>query len=410
MLTILLHCMTKEKIFKDILLLLLQNHADFKKKDLNLFTPLDLAISYENRELVSILYDKYVKRRSEKFRRNLREISNYFKGMNDFYVELKWKVHVPLLSFLCPNDVCPIWKKGTNIRMDTSFVDFKNLSSIRNPNSFMMLTNNKEEKINLIKCDRKTKNYYNITEELDDEEKELVINDILTKKRVNGNFHLLTCKMEESLSFFGSKKIIEVINGWQAQKYELKLKVKVDMNEFQKIEYYDLNENNYLNPEQNIIKNIIKQNDKHLKESFENGLHMKNKQFEKSLTELEKEKSLKAYVWIVDNSPIKCQDAINLINSIAPADELMEKVKEFFEHPDVKKIVEKNGFPIKVQIPYNIFIDFTFSFNKYLELNSNSNEFNGVFEFVNEYASETRKKIEDLKVNYKRRAGYANIR
>ena len=249
-----------------------------------------------------------------------------------------------------------------------------------------------------------------MTEELDDEEKELVINDILTKKRVNGNFKLLTCKMEESLSFFGSKKIIEVINGWQAQKYELKLKVKVDMNEFQKIEYYDLNENNYLNPEQNIVKNVIKQNDKHLKESFENGLHMKNKQFEKSLTELEKEKSLKAYVWVVDNSPIKSQDAINLINSIAPANEVMEKVKEFFEHPDVKKIVEKNGFPIKVQIPYNIFIDFTFSFNKYLELNSNSNEFNGIFEFINEYTSETRKKIENLKVNYKRRAGYANIR
>ena len=343
MLTILLHCMTKEKIFKDILLLLLQNHADFKKKDLNLFTPLDLAISYENRELVSILYDKYVKRRSEKFRRNLREISNYFKGMHDFYVELKWKVHVPLLSFLCPNDVCPIWKKGTNIRMDTSFVDFKNLSTIRNPNSFMMLTNNKEEKINLIKCDRKTKNYYNITEELDDEEKELVINDILTKKRVNGNFHLLTCKMEESLSFFGSKKIIEEINGWKAQKYELKLTVRVDMNTIKKIEFKNLDENNYLDKNKDIIKNLMYANEKHLKETFEKGLHMKNKQFEKSLTELEKEKSLKAYVWIVDNSPIQCQDAINLINSIAPANELMDKVKDFFQqfflHQDVQKIL-----------------------------------------------------------------------
>jgi hypothetical protein len=41
-----------------------------------------------------------------------------------------------------------------------------------------MLTNNKEEKINLIKCDRKLKKYYNMTEELDDEEKESVINDI----------------------------------------------------------------------------------------------------------------------------------------------------------------------------------------------------------------------------------------
>ncbi len=195
-----------------------------------------------------------------------------------------------------------------------------------------------------------------------------------------------------------------------AQKYELKLKVRVDMNTINKIEYQNLDENNYLDNKKDIIKNIIKEDDKHLKESFENGLHMKNKQFEKSLSELEKEKSLKAYVWIVDNSPIKCQDAINLINSIAPANELMEKVKDFFEHPDVKKIVESNGFPIKIQIPYNIFIDFTISFNKYHELSANSNEFNGVFDIINELTSETRKQIENLKVNYKRRAGYANIR
>ena len=88
----------------------------------------------------------------------------------------------------------------------------------------------------------------------------------------------------------------------------------------------------------------------------------------------------------------------------------MYKVKDFFQHPDVKKIVESNGFPIKIQIPYNIFIDFTISFNKYHELSSNSNEFNGVFEIIDELTSETRKQIENLKVNYKLRAGYANIR
>ena len=410
MLTIILHCITQNQIFKDILILLLTMGADFKKKDKFNFTPLDIAVSYNNKEIVSILYDRYVKRRAEKFRRNLRQISNYFKGMNDFYVEIKWKVHVPLLSFLCPNDVCPIWKKGTDIRMDTTFVDFKNLSTIRNPNSFMMLTNNNNNTINLVKCDRKLKKYYNMTEELDDEEKELVINDILTKKRVNGNFKLLSCKIEESHSFFGGKKIIENIHGWKAQKYELKLTVRVDMNTIKKIEFKNLDENNYLDKNKDIIKNLMYENEKHLKETFEKGLHMKNKQFEKSLSELEKEKSLKAYVWIVDNSPIECQDAINLINSIAPANELMDKVKDFFQHPDVKKIVESNGFPIKIQIPYNIFIDFTISFNKYHELSSNSNEFNGVFEIIDELTSETRKQIENLKVNYKLRDDYANIR
>ncbi|MCV4655884.1 hypothetical protein OFM13_31605, partial [Escherichia coli] len=38
----------------------------------------------------------------------------------DFYVQMKWEFTswVPLVSRICPNDVCRIWKSGAKLRVD----------------------------------------------------------------------------------------------------------------------------------------------------------------------------------------------------------------------------------------------------------------------------------------------------
>ena len=119
---------------------------------------------------------------------------------------------------------------------------------------------------------------------------------------------------------------------------------------------------------------------------------------------------MKATVWVVQNSPINSQDAVNLLESIAPANEFMEKVLEFFHHPDIQKIVDNNGFPIKIEIPYNILIDLTFSFDKYTEIKEDFPSVATMFDPLNEAIRKTRKEVQDIKTNYKIRAGYSNIR
>ena len=119
---------------------------------------------------------------------------------------------------------------------------------------------------------------------------------------------------------------------------------------------------------------------------------------------------MKATVWVVQNSPINSQDAVNLLESISPASEFMDKVLEFFHHPDIQKIIDNNGFPIKVEIPYNIFIDFSLSFDKYREITEDDNSVITMFDPLNEAQRKTRKEIQDIKTNYKIRAGYSNIR
>jgi hypothetical protein len=245
-------------------------------------------------------------------------------------------------------------------------------------------------------------------EPLEQDEKELVLKEVMTKKRMNGSFKLMECQLVEEKE--GDKKVIEEVNGWKAQKYQLNLKVKLDRNPTEIVEYFDLNEDNYLNKDVNIVKNRIAFGEHDLKGNLEEGLHIKNSLVTKSMNELEKEKTLKAYVWVIVNSPINSQDAVNLLESIGPANQFMDKVKEFFDHPDLQKIIQKNGFPIKIKIPYNIFIDLTFSFKQFKALPPNSKELVDIFKPFETFDRHKRKDVQKLYKNYKTRVMYANIK
>ena len=397
-----------------MLRILLEKGANYKQRDKNKWTPLSIAVSYGNKEIVRLLYKFYLKRTQEKFNNRANTVTNYFKKMPDFYMEIKWKVSIPLLSFLCPNDVIKIWKRGVELRSDFTFVDYKKLSVIRNPNSLLLKENKTTNKMEFFKIDRKKQNLYNFFEPLDEDEIELILDDLMTKKRMNGSFKMMECKLEETKEFFDStKNIIEEVNGFTAQKFNLNLKVILENSPTHVIEYKDLTENNYLNQylrDDDLIKCIKEAESKDLKDNLEEGLHIKNKAITSSLNELQKEKTLKAYVWVIENNPLNSQDLVNLLEGIGPANQFMDKVKEFFEHPDLQELIKKNGFPIKIQIPYNLFIDLTFSFKQFRKIDRNEPGIDDLFNEFDNYEHARRRDIQKLDKDYKLRMGYANIR
>jgi hypothetical protein len=169
LLCIILHYNKKDAIFNKILELILENGANYKLKDRNQWTPLSIAITYGDKEMVEILYRFYLKRREEKIKTKFLLIANYFKNMNDFYVELKWKVKIPLLSFLCPNDTIKITKFGPNTRADFTFVDYKRLSVIRKQLSYYLKFNDTSQSLDILRVDRELNEYYDPVENLDEE-------------------------------------------------------------------------------------------------------------------------------------------------------------------------------------------------------------------------------------------------
>jgi len=403
-----LHHNKKDPIYKDLLSLIIENGANFKKREGNRWTPMSIAVSYDDEELIRMMYNFYLQNRIERVERNNIKLSNYLNSMKDIYIELKWKVSIPLLSFLCPNDTIHIWKRKDEMRADFTFVDFKSLRVIRNPNSILLKYNKSTGKHELLKANFVKKEYYNMMEPLEQDEIELILKEVMTKKRMNGSFKLMECKLVEEED--NGKKVFEEVNGWKAQKYKLDLTVKLDRNPTEIVEYVDLNEENYLNKDINIVKKRVPFGENDLKGNLEEGLHIKNSLVTKSMNELEKEKSLKAYVWVIVNSPINSQDAVNLLESIGPANQFMDKVKEFFDHPDLQKIIKKNGFPIKIKIPYNIFIDLTFSFKEFKVLPPNSKELVEIFKPFETFDKHKRKDVQKLYKNYKTRVMYANIK
>ena len=75
------------------------------------------------------------------------------------------------------------------------------------------------------------------------------------------------------------------------------------------------------------------------------------------------------------------------------------------------EIINNNGFPIKIQIPYNIFINFTIHFNNYKEYSDpNDKDISDKFDIINQCQRVARKIEQNVMKDEKMRLKYANIR
>ena len=67
------------------------------------------------------------------------ELVKGLESMGNFYMEIAWDFQswIPLISRILPSDVCRIYKKGDNIRMDTTLLDFNGMKWERGDISFL---------------------------------------------------------------------------------------------------------------------------------------------------------------------------------------------------------------------------------------------------------------------------------
>lgn len=82
-LCIILHHNKKDPIYKDFLKLLVDNGANFKKREGNRWTPMSIAVSYNDEEIIRMMYDFYLKSREERHERNHKKLGNYLLTMKD---------------------------------------------------------------------------------------------------------------------------------------------------------------------------------------------------------------------------------------------------------------------------------------------------------------------------------------
>lgn len=83
---------------------------------------------------------RHQKRQSrDEFNRRWPELIKELESMGSFYMELRWEFHswIPLVSRVLPSDVCKIYKKGADLRVDTTLLDFNGMKWERGSTSFL---------------------------------------------------------------------------------------------------------------------------------------------------------------------------------------------------------------------------------------------------------------------------------
>jgi hypothetical protein len=95
-----------------------------------MWTPLNEAISYGNREMVKMILEKFEKEVELSVNNSKPKIIGALKEMDNFYVEVTWNFEswIPIVSRFLPSDVCKLYKYGTKLRVDCTLGDIARAS------------------------------------------------------------------------------------------------------------------------------------------------------------------------------------------------------------------------------------------------------------------------------------------
>jgi len=411
MLAIILKNHFKDISFLPIIRELLQNKGNIKVINSFSISPLEEAVSKNDIETIVLIMDEIYKRKITKIKTSKEKLSNILLNSSDIYFDLKWKFDspIPLISSLAPSDTCRIWKIGENLRLDTTFDDYKKLKIRRKNLTYLFI---KKGKINeIFKLSNDDKSYFDPFEPFDDDEKILIINDVLNQNKIKGEFKINNCHVIESRSLLGNLQY-ETIDGWKAKKYDVEINSSVKIFNRFKYEFKNLNKNSYFNEKFNLnfIKELVSK-EYDIKKSLSKGdSYIGSRILKTGLDSIEKDKDkkLKATVWITENFPFKSSFLINLVNKLSSTNEFFIKIKEFLNQENIKSILEKNGFPIKIKIPFTFLLNVEILFSNVKEI-SYSKENEKLFEIPSNYKKISRKIGENLVENHKKRLIYANF-
>jgi hypothetical protein len=379
--------------------ILFKNNVNYKLKNSDNKKPMELASDLMDFETICLLFEYILKKKQEKNAKTVNLLCSFLNQSQDFYMEMKWEVKVPMFSFLCPSDICKIWKVGDSMRLDYSFQKFKKLKTHRKPSSYIFNGNN------FYQVDWKNKVYYDPLEPLHEDEKLLIIKDIMANYKIGGDIKFKKCSIKPT----NKKKVYETVNGHKSVKYDLSITSEFAIQSKTKIDYFGLNRRDYFNPMMRLDRQVtVIAGKDEIKKNIEETLKIKNSNIRKELFESSKEKSYKANVWIAENFPLKSSQLYDIFKTIQDANELTMKIKDFLNRDEVRNIISVNGFPVKIKIPINFFVDICISFAHYKEIKPEDHFDKTIFAIPGDIKRISRKCAMNLKDNPKKRLAFVN--
>ncbi|XP_014443093.1 ankyrin repeat domain-containing protein 13A isoform X2 [Tupaia chinensis] len=210
---------------------LLRHKADVTKENRQGWTVLHEAVSTGDPEMVYTVLQHRDYHNTSMALEGVPELLKKILEAPDFYVQMKWEFTswVPLVSRICPNDVCRIWKSGAKLRVDITLLGFENMSWIRGRRSFIFKGEDNWAELMEVNHDDKvvTTEHFDLSQEMERLTLDLMkpksreVERRLTSPVINTSLDTKNIAFERTKSGFWGWRTdkAEVVNGYEAKVY-----------------------------------------------------------------------------------------------------------------------------------------------------------------------------------------------
>ncbi|CAH2295197.1 ankyrin repeat domain-containing 13A isoform X2 [Pelobates cultripes] len=355
---------------------LLRHKADVTKENREGWTVLHEAVSTGDPELVQMVLQYREFHKASTALGGVPELLTKTLQASDFYVEMKWEFTswVPLLSRVCPSDVCRIWKSGAKLRVDATLLGFENMSWIRGKHSFIFKEEDNWAELMEINHDDKTvtKERFDISQEIEGitldsmQPAEREVSKRLTSPVINTSLDTATIAFERTKAGFWGWRTdkAETVNGYEAKVYSAN---NVNVVTKTRTEHLTEEEKSRYKADRNFLESLLgtvehqfgAQGDLTtefatannptaitLEEYFNPDFDLKNRDIGRPKELTIRTQKFKATLWMCEDFPL------SLVEQVTPIIDLMARTSSHFAHlRDFITLQFPPGFPVKIEIP-----------------------------------------------------------
>ncbi|KAK3539308.1 hypothetical protein QTP86_034536 [Hemibagrus guttatus] len=355
---------------------LLRHGAQVTKENSKNWTVLQEAVSTGDPEMVQLVLQRRDYLKASTALAGVPELLCKIRESPDFYMEMKWEFTswIPLVSRVCPSDVCRIWKSGTNLRVDATLLGFENMTWIRGRRSYifkgdescaeLMEVNHDDE---LVDTER-----FDITRELDEvtldsmQPDQQEVAKRLTTPIVNTFLDTKDIAFERCKSGIWGWRTdrTEVVNGFEAKVFSVN---NVNVVIRTRTEHLTDEEKARIKSERNVLESFLgtveqqisAQGDLTLEyatatnptaitpeEYFNPDFDLKDRDIGRPIELTIRTQRFKGTLWMSEEHPL------SLVEQVTPIIDLMARTSTHFARlRDFIQLRFPPGFPVKIEIP-----------------------------------------------------------
>ncbi|KAM3938109.1 ankyrin repeat domain-containing protein 13A isoform 2-T4 [Leptodactylus fuscus] len=355
---------------------LLRHKADVTKENRDGWTVLHEAVSTGDPEMVQMVLQYREFHKASTALGGVPELLKKTLEASDFYVEMKWEFTswVPLLSRVCPSDICRIWKSGAKLRVDATLLGFENMSWIRGKHSFIFKEEDNWAELMEINHDDKTvtKERFDISQEIEGitldsmQPAEREVSKRLTSPVINTSLDTTSIAFERTKSGFWGWRTdkAEVVSGYEAKVYSAN---NVNVVTKTRTEHLTEDEKSRYKADRNFLESLLGTVEHQFgaqgdlttefatannptaitpEEYFDPDFDLKNRDIGRPKELAIRTQKFKGTLWMCEDFPL------SLAEQVTPIIDLMARTSSHFAHlRDFITLQFPPGFPVKIEIP-----------------------------------------------------------